>query len=221
MPAPFWDNFTDGYEGPPYPQDRRAQCQLAGYALPGRAAVDGSAKKRLQVMKANGADGGALVERGYTPGELDIDLTMWTPEQWDTWQRILPVVFRKPNKLDLKDHKEQKTGAKQSDLETTKTSSVSIVNWKAQSLNIATVIVTQVGLPKENADGSVTVTIKCTEYVPPKKGAKAKPRKVVGANNDDIKQPEGQKFGGAEAAATKTSGAPSRTGDGEPDSTAD
>jgi hypothetical protein len=168
MAIPFWDEFSEGYEGDVYPRQEWNRVQLGGFVLPGKCEVDGSAKHRIDVQTANGRDGGVLIERGYQPGTLDIDMTLWTPLQWSTWNAMRPSIFRRAGKLDVNDTK--KKGATAAQIDLTEKAALPIVHPGAESIDIHSVLVEQITLPRPGQQrGSKVITIKCIEYVPPSK----------------------------------------------------
>lgn len=168
MGIAFWDRYVEGYEGSVYPTEEWDRVQLGGFVLPGTCKVDGSAKHRIDVQKANGVDGGVLIERGYVPGTLDIDMELWTPEQWSTWLAIRPNIFRRAGKLDVNDAK--KKGASASQIKVTEKFALPIIHPGAESIEISSVLVEQITLPRPGqTHQSKVITIKCVQYVAPAK----------------------------------------------------
>lgn len=170
---PFWDPFGEYAELFVHQSHWSAWdvVILGGQPLPGVGSVKGSAVQRVEVQKVNGRDGGALIERGYTPGQLDIDLLVWLPEQWVELQRLMPIIYPRSAKLDVKAasaKKKQSAAAQAIEIEAAERRSLSIEHPGAAYLQIKTVIVEQVALP---VDGPVPLskifTFKCIEYVPP------------------------------------------------------
>jgi hypothetical protein len=169
---PFWDKFTQGYEAFPELFGDWDVCELGGEALPGLASIKGSAMQRIDVQKVNGQDGGALVERGYTPGKFDIDLVMWMPQHWAAWQPLLLKIYRRAGKLDVSesaDDIKKKSATKQTaEIEATSKNALAISHPATRMLGVHAVIVESVALPVEGpVPGSKLVTIKCVQYVAP------------------------------------------------------
>jgi hypothetical protein len=168
MPIAFWDRFTEGYEGSDYPLEEWDRVQIGGYVLPGICVVDGAAKQRIDVQKANGVDGGVLIERGYQPGTLDIDMKIWTPHHWSIWQSIHPNIYRRAGKLDVNDAK--KKSASRAQIQVTAKAALSIYHPAAADRGIDSVLIEQITLPRPGPEkGSKIITIKCIQYMPPSK----------------------------------------------------
>jgi hypothetical protein len=212
-PVPFWDPFLEGYEGPVFldpGKEPDACCWIGGYQLPGKAEITGSATQRIDVQKGNGRDGGVLIERGYVPGELDIDLTIWTPDQWVEWLRLLKIIFRPAGKLDVQDHK-KKGAADEKQIEVTQKSARTFSQPRAQMIGINSVLIKQVALPRPAPDGGGRViTIKCVQYLPPTQASSI--RRASGTAQTPPAQDPRQVF-----PTTNAPESPSEAGDGEPD----
>jgi hypothetical protein len=64
--------------------------------LPGVARVKGSLGRKLDARSAPGADGGTIVDKGYKLAPVEIEVLLWTDEQYTAWrQASLPLVARR------------------------------------------------------------------------------------------------------------------------------
>jgi hypothetical protein len=111
--VPFWD-FDPGAddngepigwcaEEPAFAPGIWERLALGGYQMPGKWRVSGSVSEDVDVQKPQGFDGAALISRGYMPGIVTMEGTLWTPEQWAIYQRIFPAVWTRPNRYSGQD----------------------------------------------------------------------------------------------------------------------
>lgn len=159
----FWDEPAAGAvdaggdpilygTGPTFAPNAWDVVFLGGDPLPGIAEVDGSPKIQFDKKKPPGADGLTVTGQGYLPGPVDIELTLWTQEQWDFFQAMAGKIWVTPNKgqpvkaLDI--------------------SHPAFDLWKVNK-----VIVESVSVPKRGKiPGSISIKIRCVQFLPP--GAK-------------------------------------------------
>lgn len=174
---PWWDQFdvTDrvvfapGSEGFDYDDTSPwANVSIGGNRLPGTCVVAGAAVHRIDVQKANGVDGGTLIERGYEPGKFDVDCKVWTRSQWRILLGILPQIFRRPNKIDVNDAKAKKAGATAAEIEATATAAKPVTGPMFDFMNVGSCLIQSVGIPRPGPEwGTWVVSIKCVEYIAP------------------------------------------------------
>lgn len=107
--VPFWDSAGDGfdgYEGPDYATNAWDLCTLNGAKVPGITRVKCLPKKKIDIPKSTGRDGGPTTDRGHEAAKIDITITVWTPSQWQKLQVLLRGIWRPPGAplgaLDMK-----------------------------------------------------------------------------------------------------------------------
>lgn len=99
MGTPFWALDTEGFEGPLYAPNPWDTCWVGGLQIPGIIRVAALPTQAADVQQPSDRDGAAIVMRGYTPGPIDIEIVLWTPEQWKVYQDVLGNVWKKPGKI--------------------------------------------------------------------------------------------------------------------------
>lgn len=67
-------------------------------ALPGIAAIKGNRKRKTDKKSAPGSDGGSNTDLGWSPGEFEITLRLFTVSQLATYQTMRALLFPKPYK---------------------------------------------------------------------------------------------------------------------------
>jgi hypothetical protein len=185
---PFWSPYPEAFEAWAKELGAWDVVLLGGKPLPGKAAIKGASQLRIEVQKVNGRDGGTIIERGYTPGEFDIDLLMWTAEQWASWQVMLPSIYRRAGKLDANDSKKKPGAAEVLAIEKR---ALSITHPATASMNIFSAVIQSVAMPADGpVSGTKVVVIKCLEYVPAAKfKGKDKIREGAGVDGGPITPP--------------------------------
>src|SRR6266850_2130183 len=68
---------------------------IGGYVVPGHVVVFARKTKNYDQRMAVGYSGGQLTHLGYDPVELDITITIWTPEQLAGYEELVDVVMPK------------------------------------------------------------------------------------------------------------------------------
>lgn len=175
MPLPFWGSTLrrgHGYDGPLYAPNSHDVLVLGNEKLPGTARVDALPEHVYDRQKAQGRDGATLVLRGYLPGPIDIEWTLWTEEQWEKAQEIIPKIWRKPGKLAPPSEGEKKSKAALSEAEAAKVEerALDIRHPGLLWLNVERVVIKGISPPKPGSvPQSRVVHIKCIEFVPPPK----------------------------------------------------
>jgi len=202
----FWDVFEDGYEGPLYAPMPWDTVTIGGIQIPGIVSVkSGSVEKKIDIQKPHGRDGGALIERGLVPGKFDIDVLLWTPEQWAKWKEIRPFLYRRAGKLDFNDRKRKV--AADSDVALAEKAALTVMHPALASVEITRMLIASITIPVvDREDKTVSFTIRCVEYLPP--GKKTAVRKANG-----VKAPAAAPFllnptVNKPAAPSKTDGGP-------------
>ncbi len=113
LPSEFWgapvlrdDNgelYCPGYTGNAYSSNGRDKVFIqvpfgsGNYPsqpyTPGICTVDASKAREFDEKKAKGRDGGRLTTHGLNLGEVDITITIWTPQQLLELQRLWAIIF--------------------------------------------------------------------------------------------------------------------------------
>lgn len=99
--AAFWANSGDGFEGEVFATNPWDSVKLADRRLPGVCKISGVAAEIIERQKPNGRDAAALIMRGYSQPEIEIEMLIWTPEQWREWQDVEATIWRHPNKSSV------------------------------------------------------------------------------------------------------------------------
>lgn len=163
---PFWDDHTEGYEGPLTSDDPWDLVILGNERLPGVCtSFDGSPTQKIDVQKANGSDGGALVERGIVPARVEFEILIWTPAQWNEFQRIKQRILRQAGKIDVADQKKVASAAQ---VDVTKKSALSISHPAARDARISSVLIESISPPRPGPHpGTRVVRFKCLQFIAP------------------------------------------------------
>lgn len=94
----------DGGEGPVYSENPWDVVVIAGHALPGVNTIEGLPTLKIDQKKKGGGDSITLTATGYLPGPIVVSCEIWTKAQWEVFQTVAAVIWRKPNKKSkLKD----------------------------------------------------------------------------------------------------------------------
>jgi hypothetical protein len=184
MGLPFWGRSLrpgHGFEGPLYATNPHDVVQLGDEKLPGTCSVEALPEHVYDRQKVEGRDGATLVLRGYLPGPIDIEWTLWTEEQWEKAQEVIAKIWRKPGKLAPSEGGSKKTAAAAAEATVVEERALDIRHPGLQLLGVQRVVIRGISPPKRGpVPQSRVINIKCLEYVPtPKK--KQKPTKVAGS----------------------------------------
>jgi hypothetical protein len=86
-------------EGPDYIKSSRYDMLVLGnHAVPGKCTLRGSVELAVDEKKASGVDGAALTINGIRPARMDATIEIWTQRQWELFLKLVPRIWRKPNK---------------------------------------------------------------------------------------------------------------------------
>lgn len=204
---PFWDKNTDGYEGDTYSRDPYELVTLGEFQLPGRCTVEALPERLFDRQKVRDRDGAALILRGYLPGPIDLEWTIWTPEQWKKAQVVLSELWPKAGKLA--DTQKGKTAAG-SQADVADMAALPISHPMLQVVNVQRVVIRGISVPKPGSiPGSYVINIKCLEYVPTsKKKTDAKAKGVPKPPLADVPNARNAPGNPPSATAGSTTGAP-------------
>lgn len=67
------------------------KLRLGGIIFPGKWSGKVSKKRELDIVKVRRLDGVRILDNGYFGTAMSYTGTLWTPDQWDTFQTILPT----------------------------------------------------------------------------------------------------------------------------------
>lgn len=121
---------------------------LGGQRSPGLATIDGaSSPRQWDERRGRGTTGATVVFQGIKLAKFTLSIRLITVEDWDAWDSWRQVVQRppsgqRPRALDI-DHP------------------------ITEMLGIRSVVVEDVGQPKQTGDGEWTIEIKLIEFRPP------------------------------------------------------
>ena len=95
--VPFWapGSVPDAYESP----SQWDIFYIGGDPLPGLARVRGARQIKVDQRNAPGTEGSTLTFLGRTSAEIQVTLRMWTNEQLDVWNKMVPKIQPPPGKL--------------------------------------------------------------------------------------------------------------------------
>lgn len=158
MALPFWDPVPTTAQGNLYADDPWDTVRLGGRYLPGICTVRGLPTLSFDKKKAGGIDGATITVNGYLPGPIEIDVLLWTQEQWALMQEIAPLIWTRPNK--------KSTAA---DL------AIAISHPGLGLWGQSGVVVLGVSVPEKGPiEGTKLIKIKCVEFVPVQKKPRTK-----------------------------------------------
>lgn len=80
--VPFWGDNPNAWD----------KCVLAGVELPGIANVEPTVEAKVDHKAIPGTHGAKLTYLGYEPAKVKISLTLWTPEQLQAYQELVPLI---------------------------------------------------------------------------------------------------------------------------------
>jgi len=190
---PFWDievyipNQTGGgvsteargITGDMYPENPWDLITLAGNPLPGIWKAAATPSIQLDVQKPNGFDGAALVSRGYINGGITLTGRLWTPEQWAQWQRVLPLIWRRPNSFAVNDVKKQ-TGQIQGQQK-----ALEVRHPGLNSMGITSIVLKSIAPPEETGEKGVRqIKLTAMEYVTQPQRQQKADKKTAGVSRD-------------------------------------
>lgn len=157
---PFWDGystFANGVisgaaQGPLFSPNPWDVVIINNKRLPGIGKAHGEPTLGIDKKGSKGRDGAVFSVNGYVPGPIQIESTIWTPEQWSEWQKIVPFIWRRPNAGSVK-------GA---------ALAVSISYPSLQHAGINRVVIVGFSPAQPGSfRGSMVIRLKALEFVPP------------------------------------------------------
>ncbi len=162
MPVIFWDPVKRGYEGETYAANPADTAWIGEDQLPGIVEVNATAEKEVDMRKRRGANGASIVFTGYKPARVTFAVHVWTPEQWDSLNRIIKKIWPAPRGTPTESTKERRS---------LDSKAVDVVAWALFPLRIKSVCVSSVTAPRPSSriKGGYMLTITAMEWFPPQK----------------------------------------------------
>lgn len=197
--ATFWMLDSYGCEGRLYANNPWDTATLGGYQLPGLVKVRATPEVQVDRQKVHGSNKTALVLNGYLPGSIDVEVKVWTPEQWDVLSEAIDNLWRKRERKlaevetgGTRPKTKAEAAAQENAVAASQTAkagaatqaSVSLLWPGLNAYGVKAVIIAGVSLPEDGPEpGTKVVRFKCIEYVPPNEAPSAKdlPRRSAGS----------------------------------------
>lgn len=149
--VPFWDTpplSLDPSEENFSPWDT---ISFGGQPFPGMARVKSKKSKRVDVKLSKGQSGATYTFVGWKPAEVEVTLTVWTQDQLNQLQNLLPTILPKPGTLGTN-------------------TPVDIYYPSLALIGIRSVLIFDVeALEPGNPKGSWSMKVKAQEWYPPPK----------------------------------------------------
>lgn len=159
-PIPFWepqtvassltdDSPTPNGEGPTYMDNPWDTVLFNGKKLPGVCRVKALPTLRFDKKKPGGSDGLTLTSQGYLPGPVEIEVTLYTADQWTIFQALASEIWNKPTRGG-------------------KAKPIDISHPGTDLWGIKSIVIEGVSVPESGpAPQSMVIKIKGFEFLPP------------------------------------------------------
>ncbi len=142
----IWFNGT----GPTYSKNPWDIVVIGGMKVPGICKVRACPALAFDQKHPAGADGDVITVHGRRSATVDIDVVIWTQDQWSKLQVLVPNIWRKPGKKDK-----------------TKDLALTISHSAIDLLGINAVVIVSVSVPDAGPiPQSKVIKIKCVEFIP-------------------------------------------------------
>ncbi len=165
--ASIEDDLSGG-EGPPQAASKWDRCKLGDYDLPGICRVTAAPTRQVDKKKHAGKDGARITLKGYDPGPVTIEVTIWTKEQLTLLEKAVAGLWKPPGK--------EATGP------------VDIIAYELGILKIRSVqLVSPSALRPGPKPGSRVMNLNCLEFVEPKSTGTKTPKGSKARVDDRIK----------------------------------
>jgi hypothetical protein len=181
---PFWDPISDensGYEGPLFPRNPWEKVTIDNLIIPGLCKVTATSKQRIEIKKTKGKDGGTTLLLGIDPASVDIEVTIWTPEQLDTLNWLMGRLWRRPSKRAVSDRLQGTESA-----EITDNAAFTIEHPACAMIGVFSVVIERVEPPVLQGDGTAKMKITAVQYIKPPAQQKATVRRVRGSGRVSV-----------------------------------
>jgi hypothetical protein len=144
--VPFWGSGSEEFKRPGV--DEWDTIHLAGIQMPGLSRIDGELKRMVDKKKASGVNGVRVTHKGFDAAEFTIVTRLWARTHLSEFQKIVALFRPKGSKAPK---------------------SVDCYSPALEILGITSVEILSIGFPHHVGQGIYEVTLKCIEWVPPKK----------------------------------------------------
>lgn len=91
--------YCPGFTGNTYAANPRDFVLIGSYMTPGLAEVKCDKRRDVDKKKIKGADGARLTLAGLQPADVEIRITIWTPEQLRQLEILRAIIFPGPQKV--------------------------------------------------------------------------------------------------------------------------
>lgn len=135
-----------------------SKLTLGTRVLPGAWEVEGEVARKVDIKEQKDRDGATIKDQGYSNADVTLIGTISTLDDWETLDKALKEI-----------HPRRKGAAREP---------LAVVHPALAILGINNVYVLGIGAPQLNADGIVSVRIRCLEWLPASKAtgkSKGKP----------------------------------------------
>jgi len=171
---------------------------LNGEPCPGLCRVKAEPTIHFDKKKPGGVDGLTITTQGYIPGPVQIEILLWTPEQWEFFQAVADRIWTKPKRGGT-------------------VKAIDISHPATDLWRIKSIVVEGVSVPEDGpVPQSKIVRIKAVEFLPPEKTrtatikAAGKPKRdkhfITEKNAEGAKSPGESETGPAGAKKDTTPG---------------
>jgi hypothetical protein len=164
--VPFPDSAGDGFdgwEGPDYMTNPWDLAVLNGIKVPGITQVKCTGKKKIDIPKATGRDGGPTTDRGHIAATIEITNTVWTPSQWRLWQQVEKAIWRPPGSPVVRPE-----GAVKGATEI-KAITISHPSCSPPPRNVSAILIESFESSEWSPQKGMVTRIKAVQYIEPKK----------------------------------------------------
>jgi hypothetical protein len=185
--VPFWNDF-DGADvvdskgdncyaasGRDHMASHWDYVKIDGIKTPGRATVKCSPQTSLDKQKVAGRDGATVVSRGKKPANMEIVITVWTQPQWSLLLQLLEYINARPGKRAPVDRQSRVVSGDKSQ------ASLLVEHPALSVIGVGSMVVEGIEAPVLPGDGTLTISIKGIQHIPPSKKDATKKIKGAGA----------------------------------------
>jgi hypothetical protein len=142
-------------------------CAIGGQIMPGKTRVTKpKAAREVDTKRSPSTEGATTTDKGAEPVTFDVELELWLPEHWESWQDVRPVIDpMRPNAVSQP---------------------LEILHPVPNYLNISEIIVLSIeDDPPETSAETYKITIHCQKYYQKIKETKTSPAVKVSPQPDN------------------------------------
>lgn|GEM_PF-6259249 len=204
-PIPFWDVPLDGSPssafGDLYQKNPWDTLFLGGVQMPGVCLVKAMPTIRFDEKKPPGVDGLTITAQGYIPGPVDIEITIWTSEQWAKYQEVRGKIWTTPRRGG-------------------KIKALDIRHPGSDDAKIRSIVIKGWSIPEPGPIvGTKVIKIKAVEFLPPNTKNRAKTIDKTDAEDDPRTAPAKSKNAGSKSPGETDTGPTGAAKEKKPGST--